>query len=104
MDVRVGGRWRWAAKAFGGYEFAFYGEYLEVVPGERLVTTETFSGAPEAGAVNTTTFTEKDGRTHLEILVEHRTEANRNKQLQSGMEDGLQDALTLLEELVREPA
>ena len=102
MDVRVGGRWRWAAKAFNGYEFAFYGEYREVVPDERLVTTETFSGAPDARAINTTTFTGKDGRTHLEILVEHLTRENRDMQLQSGMEDGMQDALALLEELARE--
>ena len=102
MDVRVGGLWRWAAKAFNGYEFAFYGEYREGVPNERLVTTETFSGVPDAQAVNTTTFTEKDGRTHLAILVEHQSKANRDGHLQSGMEDGMQDALTLLEELVRE--
>lgn len=102
MDVRVGGRWRWEAKAFNGYEFAFYGEYREVVPDERLVSTETFSGVPDAQAVNTTTFVEKDGGTHLEILVEHQTKANRDGHLESGMEDGLQDALTLLEELVRE--
>lgn len=102
MDVRVGGNWRWAAKAFNGYEFAFYGEYLEVVPDERLVTTETFSGVPDAKAVNTTTFTEKDGRTYLEMLVEHQSRANRDAHLNSGMEDGMQDALTLLEELVRE--
>ena len=102
MDVRVGGSWRWEAKAYNGYEFAFYGEYLEVVPHERLATTETFSGAPEAQAVNATTFTEKDGRTYLEILVEHQTKENRDMHIQSGMEDGLQDALILLEELVRE--
>jgi uncharacterized protein YndB with AHSA1/START domain len=102
MDVRVGGSWRWAAKAFNGYEFAFYGEYREVVPGERLVTTETFSGVPDAQALNTTTFTEKDGRTYLEILVEHRTKENRDAQLQSGMEEGMEDALTLLEGVARE--
>ena len=104
MDVRVGGTWRWEAKAFNGYEFAFYGEYREVVPDERLVTTETFSGAPDAQALTTTTFTEKDGLTYLEILVEHRTKANRDMQLQSGMEDGLDDALTLLEQLAHEQA
>ena len=102
MDVRVGGRWRWAAKAFNGYEFAFYGEYREVVPDERLVTTETFSGLPDAQAVTTTTFTEKDGRTYLEILTEHQTTESRDAQLNSGMEDGLEDALALLEDLVRE--
>ncbi|MFC1432041.1 SRPBCC family protein [Streptacidiphilus sp. N1-3] len=104
MDVRVGGAWRWEAKAFNGYEFAFYGEYQEVVPDERLVTTETFSGAPDAQALTTTTFTEKDGLTYLEILVEHQTKANRDMQLQSGMEDGLDDALTLLEQLAHEQA
>lgn len=105
MDVRVGGRWRWAAKALeSGYEFSFYGEYREVVPDERLVSTETFSGAPEAQAVDTTTFTEKDGRTYLEILVEHQSRENRDAHLNSGMEDGLQDALRLLEEAVRDQA
>ena len=69
---------------------------------ERLVTTETFSGVPDAQAVNTTTFVEKDGRTYLEMLVEHQTKANRDGHLQSGMEGGMQDALALLEELVRE--
>jgi uncharacterized protein YndB with AHSA1/START domain len=83
------------------YEFAFYGQYREVVPDERLVTTETFSGVPDAEAINTTTFTEKDGRTYLEILVEHQSTANRDGHLNSGMEGGMQDALTLLEELVR---
>jgi uncharacterized protein YndB with AHSA1/START domain len=102
MDVRVGGRWRWAARSHDGYEFAFYGEYREVVPDERLVTTETFSGVPDAQAVSATTFAEKDGRTYLEILVEHQNRENRDGHLNSGMEDGLQDALQLLEEAVRE--
>ena len=105
MDVRVGGRWRWAARALSsGYEFAFYGEYREVVPDERLVTTETFSGNPDATALTTTTFTEKDGRTYLEMLVQHQNKDNRDAHLNSGMEDGLQDALGLLEEVARDSA
>ena len=105
MDVRVGGRWRWAARALSnGYEFAFYGDYREVVPDERLVTTEVFSGTPDASSVTTTTFTEKDGHTYMELLVQHQNRDNRDAQLNSGMEDGLQDALGLLEEAVRESA
>ena len=105
MDVRVGGRWRWAARALSsGYEFAFYGEYREVVQDERLVTTETFSGSPDATALTTTTFTEKDGRTYLEMLVQHQNKDNRDAHLNSGMEDGLQDALGLLEEVARDSA
>ena len=105
MDVRVGGKWRYAARALSnGYEFEFYGEYREVVPDERLVSTETFSGAPHAAAINTATFTEKDGRTYLELLVEHESKEDRDAQIASGMEDGLQDALTLLEGVARELA
>ena len=105
MDVRVGGKWRWAARALSnGYEFEFYGEYREVVPDERLVSTETFSGAPHAVALNTVTLTEKDGRTYLELLVEHENKENRDAHIASGMEDGLTDALSLLEAVARELA
>jgi len=105
MDVRVGGRWRYAARALSnGYEFEFYGEYREVVPNERLVSTETFSGTPQASAMDTVTFAEKDGRTYFEMLIEHQSKENRDAQLASGMEDGLQDALTLLEGVARELA
>jgi uncharacterized protein YndB with AHSA1/START domain len=103
MDVRVGGKWRYAARALSnGFEFEFYGEYREVVPDERLVSTETFSAAPHASALSTITLTEKDGRTYFELLVEHENEENRDAHIASGMEDGLQDALTLLEGVARE--
>jgi uncharacterized protein YndB with AHSA1/START domain len=48
--------------------------------------------------VNTASFTEEDGRTTLEILVEHPTKEGRDMHIESGMEGGLQDALDLLEE------
>src|ERR1700754_1451865 len=40
LDLRVGGRWRYVLTANGGFEVAFNGEYLEIVPEERLVYTE----------------------------------------------------------------
>src|SRR5262245_6230845 len=40
MDVRVGGTWRWVTSSSDGQEVPFKGEYLEVVPPERLVNTE----------------------------------------------------------------
>jgi uncharacterized protein YndB with AHSA1/START domain len=103
MDVRVGGKYRYGARG-SGFEFEFTGEYREIVPDERIVCTEIFSGAPQAAALNTTTFTEKDGRTYLELLVEHESKTNRDMQLASGMEDGLADALVLLEGIARELA
>ena len=52
---------------------------------------------PEAEAVDTLTFTEADKRTTLVILVQHSSKADRDAHIDSGMEDGLQDALDLLE-------
>ena len=102
IDLRVGGGWRCAMVTDGGFEVAFRGEYREIVPNERIVTTEAFEGIPDADAhasVNTATFTEVDGRTTLTILVEHPTKEGRDAHIESGMEDGLQDALDLLEEV-----
>jgi uncharacterized protein YndB with AHSA1/START domain len=39
IDLRVGGTWRYVMVADGGMEVAFHGEYREIVPDERLVTT-----------------------------------------------------------------
>jgi uncharacterized protein YndB with AHSA1/START domain len=98
IDLRVGGRWRYAMRTPDGFEVAFYGEYREIVPNERIVSTEVFEGMPEAEAVNTMTLSESDGRTMLTILVQHQSKEHRDAHIESGMEAGLQDALDLLEE------
>jgi uncharacterized protein YndB with AHSA1/START domain len=109
IDLRVGGRWRYVMDADNGMEVAFHGEYREIVPDERIVSTEVFEGAPlppeelEASAtVNTATFTEEDGRTTLTVLIQCPSPEVREAIIASGMEDGLQDALELLEEVARE--
>ena len=42
-------------------DFAFHGEYRELVENERIVSTEVYEGAPDAESVNTLTLTEQDG-------------------------------------------
>jgi uncharacterized protein YndB with AHSA1/START domain len=103
IDLRIGGRWRYVMTTPDGTEVAFHGEYQEIVPGERLVSTEAFEGLPEgvseedAATLNTATFTEAGGRTKLTILIQAKSKATRDAIIASGMEDGLQDALDLLE-------
>src|SRR3954463_12045314 len=46
IDLRVGGRWRYAMETHEGEVVAFHGTYREIVPEERLVTTEVYEGAP----------------------------------------------------------
>ena len=99
IDLRVGGTWRYAMVTPDGFEVAFHGEYREIVPNERLVSTEVFAGMPDAEALDTATFTEVDGRTTLEILVQHSSKEHRDAHIESGMEAGLQDALDLLEQV-----
>lgn len=102
VDLRVGGMWRWVMVTDDGFEVAFHGEYRELVPNERIVCTEVFEGYPEADAeaLNTMTFAEKNGRTTLRILVQHKSQEHRDAHINSGMESGMQDAMDLLEQLV----
>jgi uncharacterized protein YndB with AHSA1/START domain len=103
IDLRVGGRWRYAMVTEDAFEVAFHGEYREIVPDERIVSTEVYEGAPqgegpEEGTLNTATFAEADRRTTLTILVQAPSKEIRDAIIDSGMEDGLHDALDLLEQ------
>jgi uncharacterized protein YndB with AHSA1/START domain len=103
IDLRVGGRWRYVMVAEGGFEVAFHGEYREIVPNERVVSTEVYEGAPvpdpdAAATLNTATFTESDGRALLEILVECPSREVRDAIIDSGMEGGMQEGMDLLEQ------
>ena len=102
IDLRVGGKWRYVMVAHGGMEVGFHGEYREIVPNERIVSTEAYEGVPEPDAnatLNTLTLTEADGRTTLEILVEAPSKEIRDVIIDSGMETGMQEAMDLLEQV-----
>jgi uncharacterized protein YndB with AHSA1/START domain len=102
IDLRVGGTWRYVSLTEGGMEVAFHGEYREIVPNERLVSTEAYEGIPDADAnatLNTMTLTEVDGRTTLTVLVDCPSKETRDAIIDSGMEAGMQDAMDLLEQI-----
>ena len=99
IDLRVGGGWRYVMVTTDGFEVGFHGEYREIVPNERLVSTEVYEGLPDGEALDTLTFTEVDGRTTLGILVQHQSKEHRDAHIASGMEDGMQDAMDLLEQV-----
>jgi uncharacterized protein YndB with AHSA1/START domain len=103
IDLRVGGTWRYVMVANGGYEVAFHGEYREIVPDERIVTTEVYEGMPEVGdpAVDTVTFTEADGRTTLELLMRVSSKEIRDMVLETGMETGIHEQMDALEQLAK---
>ena len=99
IDLRVGGSWRYVSVTPDGFEVGFHGEFRELVPNERIVSTEVYEGFPEGEAVNTLTLTEVDGRTTMTVLVQHSSKEHRDAHIESGMEAGMQDALDLLEQV-----
>ena len=102
VDLRVGGKWRWVMVTDSGHEVAFHGEYREIVPNERLVYTEVFEGVPggdDEPAVVTVSLREEAGRTRLTEVVEVSSRKVRDAIIETGMEEGLQDALDLLEQV-----
>jgi uncharacterized protein YndB with AHSA1/START domain len=105
IDLRVGGKWRYVMVTEDGTEVGFHGEYREVVPGQRIVSTEVYEGLPEGvseedgATVNTATFSEVDGRTTVTLLIQATSKVSRDAIIDSGMEAGLQDALSLLEQV-----
>ncbi|MET0324475.1 MAG: SRPBCC family protein [Ilumatobacteraceae bacterium] len=105
IDLRVGGAWRYVMVANQGFEVAFHGEYREIVPTERIVSTEAYEGVPDpdgTATLVTCTFDETDGRTTLTQLVECHTQEIRDMILDSGMEGGMQEAMDALERVAVE--
>jgi uncharacterized protein YndB with AHSA1/START domain len=65
-DVRTGGTYRFVFSHPAAPEpMPFFGRYLEVIPGSRLVWTN--DEGEEAGSVTTVTFEERGGETHVRI-------------------------------------
>src|SRR5262245_58096521 len=68
IDLRPGGAWRFVWRHTDGSEMAMHGVYQEIVPPERLVSTEVWGGDwPEA--LNTLILTEEGGRTTIVTQV-----------------------------------
>jgi len=105
IDLRVGGVWRDVMQAGDGSEVAFHGEFREIVPYERIVTTEVYEmpgqpALPETDEpLNIVTFNEVDGRTTLTLLVQTTSKELRDMIIDSGMEAGLQEQMDALEQV-----
>ena len=113
VDLRVGGSWRYVHRDHDGFEVAFHGEFREIAAAERIVFTEVYEGASqpvdgdtyppgkEDGTLNTVTFEEEAGRTTLSLLVECPSKEVRDAIMESGMETGMQEGWTKLEQVAR---
>ena len=100
LDMRAGGRWRMVHRGPDGTEFAFSGEIREVVRPERIVRTFVFEAFPDAVAVETLELIESGAQTIIKTLTVHQTLEGRDGHLKHGMEAGMKDGYSRLDELV----
>lgn len=98
IDLRPGGTYRYVMRSSDGQEVTLRGVYRDVVPPERLVTTEVFEGFSEVGyrpedqTVSTAVLTERDGKTTWTATIVYPSKAIRDGALATPMEEGMNDS------------
>lgn len=97
IDFRVGGHYRCVEHAQDGNDYAFHGEYREIVVPERIVQTFEFEGMPGHVAVETLVFTEQDGHTTITSTTRFDTTAERDGMIDSGMTQGAAESYAALD-------
>jgi uncharacterized protein YndB with AHSA1/START domain len=98
IDFRQGGKWRIVHRGPDGEEYAFHGEYREIVRPERIVWTFEFEGFPGSVSVETLTLEEHDGKTTFTGTSVYDTVEQRDGMLESGMADGAAETMERLDE------
>lgn len=103
MDARPGGMWRVVHRDAEGNEYALHGVYYEVSPPERVVDTFEFEGMPGHVMLETVTFEDLgDGRTRMTNRTVAQSVEDRDGMVRSGMEEGVNESLERLDELLEE--
>lgn len=105
VDLRPGGVFRSVMRSPEGQEFPNLGCFLEIVPKERLVFTDTllpgFRPAPEPFFTAVLTLTPEGKGTRYKAIAIHRDEAGREKHEKMGFHDGWGTVLTQMVEYIK---
>lgn len=96
MDFRPGGGYRFVEHAPDG-EYAFHGEYREILAPERIVQTFVFEGTPGHVCVETIELTEDSGKTTITSVTRFDAKEERDAMVASGMESGARESYDALE-------
>jgi len=101
IDLRAGGRWHYVLTSPDGHEDSFSGEYREIDPPRRLVTTEGYDNVPGAQYLSTVTLEESDGVTTFRNVLQYAAKEIRDGHIGAGMEHGMNASMDALERHVR---
>ena len=100
IDLRPGGAWHFVWRHADGRAMAMRGVSREVVPPERLVSTESWGGDwPET--INTLVLTEEEGKTTITQTVLYPSKEARDAALGTGMKAGVSLSFGRLDEYLR---
>ena len=101
IDFREGGAFRYVWRHAGGSEMGLSGVYREIVPTERIVSTELFDEDWTGGeTVVTTVFAEQAGTTTVTITVLYSSREARDGALATPMAEGMEMSYTRLDKLL----
>lgn len=103
-DVRDGGTWRFVHRDVDGNEYGFHGIYHGTPsPEDGIVRTFEYEGAPGHVSLETLTFVERSDRSNRTLVRANtvfQSVENRDEMVQSGMEEGVNEGMERLDELL----
>jgi uncharacterized protein YndB with AHSA1/START domain len=100
LDARDGGTWRYTHHQADGDAHSFHGVYHGTPSPDGIVQTLEYERIPGHVCLNTITFEEHDGRTTLRQNTVFQSVEDRDGYVQSGMEEGVNDSMDRLGELI----
>ena len=104
MDVRPGGRYRWVWRHDGGgTQFGISGTFHEVVPPERISTTERFEGISHPETRVTIVLTDEGRGTRMSQTLLYASKEDRDGVLGTGMTSGMEASYSRLAETLASP-
>ena len=101
IDLRPGGKFRYVWRKPSGVEMGVSGQFVEVVPPERLVHTELFDQDWTGGETFiTTVLTEHQATTIMTMTVRYSSKAARDAAFATGMAKGMAAGYAQLDALL----
>jgi uncharacterized protein YndB with AHSA1/START domain len=100
VDLRVGGGYRFVHRAPDGSQHAFRGQYQQIEPPTRLVSTLTYEAAPDAEMLDEVTFVNQGQTTLVTGRTTFPTFEARELYALAGAEQGLVQCHERLDELL----
>ncbi|MEI1375084.1 SRPBCC domain-containing protein [Nostoc sp. UHCC 0926] len=107
LDLRPGGKWRYVMIGPDGTEYPAKGVFREIVPLERIVTSDEFDEGFEKvinadlprGMVTTAVFEDLGTNTKLTLQIMHESAEDRRKHEEMGVIEGWNSSFDCLDEL-----